>query len=204
MDGINNEIDWEKNPEDVWALKPYIIEKISLIALISEYKLNFEKCSGDGKFSWKLRCPFHSGRNGGIEKTPSFFVSREDNSFFCFSCSSVGNVINFVSLIEKINENLAIEKLAKKLNLIDNDGKICFVMENKERKQIKLIDNYIVNCNILLRDYGEFSRDYVWVEKIAKKLDDFFDSLDFDEGDKAEQAYLKLLDKIKQKKKKRK
>jgi hypothetical protein len=201
MDGINNEIDWEKNPEDVWILKPYVIEKISLIQLIGEYNLKFEKCSGDGKFSWKLRCPFHIGKNGGVEKTPSLFISREDNSFFCFSCGSVGSAISFVSLIEKISEKLALEKLAKKLNLIDNDGKICFVIENKEQKPMKLIDEYIVDCNILLREYGEFSSDYGWVDKIGKKLDDFFDTLEFNDGEKAEKAYLKLIDKIKKKKK---
>ena len=41
-------------------------------------------------------CPFHS------EKTPSFTVYPQDNSFYCFGCGAGGDVITFI----KKRENL--------------------------------------------------------------------------------------------------
>ena len=35
-------------------------------------------------------CPFHS------EKTPSFTVFRNTDSFYCFGCAAGGNVITFI------------------------------------------------------------------------------------------------------------
>ena len=39
-------------------------------------------------------CPFHS------EKTPSFTVYQDTQSFYCFGCGAGGDVISFVKLIK--------------------------------------------------------------------------------------------------------
>ena len=40
----------------------------------------------------RYRCPFHE------EKTGSFFVRPETNSFLCFGCNRAGNAISFVMM----------------------------------------------------------------------------------------------------------
>ncbi len=47
-------------------------------------------------------CPFHN------EKTPSFVVYPDTQSFYCFGCGAAGDVINFV---RKYN-NLGMSKLS--------------------------------------------------------------------------------------------
>lgn len=53
------------------------------------------------------RCPFHS------EKTPSFKVYAETNSFYCFGCGKGGDAIAFVMKMFKLGNISA----AKKLNM---------------------------------------------------------------------------------------
>ena len=43
------------------------------------------------------RCPFHS------EKSPSFTVYPESQSFYCFGCGAGGDVINFIRRIENLD-----------------------------------------------------------------------------------------------------
>lgn len=60
---------------------------------------------------YKARCPFHA------EKTPSFTVSAEKQLFYCFGCGTGGDLIRFVSLIEKIDTAETIRRLADRLGI---------------------------------------------------------------------------------------
>ncbi|MBE6766189.1 MAG: DNA primase [Ruminococcaceae bacterium] len=51
-------------------------------------------------------CPFHN------EKTPSFTVYPENGSYYCFGCGQGGDVITFVSQIEKLDYVEAVKLLA--------------------------------------------------------------------------------------------
>lgn len=51
-------------------------------------------------------CPFHS------EKTPSFTVSAERQSYYCFGCQKGGGVVNFMMDYENLDFLSAIETLA--------------------------------------------------------------------------------------------
>lgn len=57
---------------------------------------------------WKALCPFHS------EKTPSFIVSPERQSWKCFGCGRGGSVIDFVMEYEHVDFVEALETLAEK------------------------------------------------------------------------------------------
>ncbi len=56
-------------------------------------------------------CPFHG------EKTPSFQMSNEKNTYECFGCKKTGNVFDFIQDIEHVDYDGAVEKLAKKYNM---------------------------------------------------------------------------------------
>lgn len=53
-------------------------------------------------------CPFHS------EKTPSFTVYPESQSFYCFGCGAGGDVITFIKKIENLEYMEALKFLAEK------------------------------------------------------------------------------------------
>ena len=56
-------------------------------------------------------CPFHS------EKTPSFTVYPQDNSFYCFGCGAGGDVITFIKKRENLDYPDAIEFLANRAGI---------------------------------------------------------------------------------------
>ena len=56
-------------------------------------------------------CPFHN------EKTPSFTVYPEDNSFYCFGCGAGGDVISFVERMENLDYMEAVRLLAQRAGL---------------------------------------------------------------------------------------
>ena len=61
-------------------------------------------------------CPFHG------EKTPSFNIYTENNSFYCFGCGAGGDVITFIMKIENLDYMEAVRFLAQRagMNMPEN------------------------------------------------------------------------------------
>ena len=61
-------------------------------------------------------CPFHS------EKTPSFVVYPESNSYYCFGCGAGGDSINFIRQIENLDYIEAVKRLADRAGVVIPEG----------------------------------------------------------------------------------
>ena len=74
-------------------------------------------------------CPFHN------EKTPSFNVYLQSNSFYCFGCGVGGDIITFIEKIENLNYIEAVKFLAQRagLEMPENDGKTQELLSIKTR-----------------------------------------------------------------------
>ena len=68
---------------------------------------SYVKLSRKGKNLVGL-CPFHS------EKSPSFFVYPQTQSFYCFGCGAGGDIITFLKKIENIEYIEAVKLLAQR------------------------------------------------------------------------------------------
>ena len=69
-----------------------IKSKIDIASLVGSY-IKLEKAGGN----FKGRCPFHN------EKTPSFFVSPDRGSYYCFGCHAKGDIFTFVQEFEGLD-----------------------------------------------------------------------------------------------------
>ena len=56
-------------------------------------------------------CPFHG------EKTPSFVLYPENDSFYCFGCGAGGDTITFIRKIENLDYIEAVKLLAQRAGL---------------------------------------------------------------------------------------
>ena len=75
--------------------------RLDIVELISEYVPQMRRAGR----SMKARCPFHQ------ERTPSFIVSTERQTFHCFGCAKHGDVITFLREIEHLSFGQALEQL---------------------------------------------------------------------------------------------
>ena len=62
-----------------------------------------------------VTCPFHKG---GSEKHPSLKVYQKTQSWYCFSCKTGGDIVNYVMLRDNRDFNDALRKLATDANIL--------------------------------------------------------------------------------------
>jgi DNA primase len=100
-----------------------IKDKIDIVDFIGSYI----KLDRSG-INYKARCPFHN------EKTPSFFVSPERQSFYCFGCGAKGDIFTFIERFEGLDFKESLKLLADKAGV---------ELKNIESKQKPKQDNLI-------------------------------------------------------------
>lgn len=207
--------DWNdiKN-QDMMEYMNYIISNLPLLDVLKKYGVEVQEI-GLGNFSHRACCPFRTHK-GGNEKTPSFNIDSANNSYFCFGCSSYGNIVSFVQKMMGVNyeyspfkvdggKTEALTRLAKMAGLIDYSGDLKeiknLVIEQEPPKET--IDKYVFNCNIDLRDHllklkgsKKYKKELEWVDKTFIKLDKYLDKIDKFDVDKAKEIYANLKEQI--------
>jgi DNA primase len=80
-----------------------IKERLTIEDVVSSY-IKLERAGAN----FKAKCPFHN------EKTPSFFISPDRGSYYCFGCSAKGDVFSFVEEFEGLDFKGALKVLAER------------------------------------------------------------------------------------------
>ena len=78
-----------------------IKERLTIEEVVSSY-IKLEKSGSNSK----ARCPFHN------EKTPSFFISGDRGTYYCFGCGASGDIFSFVQEFEGLDFKGALKLLA--------------------------------------------------------------------------------------------
>jgi DNA primase len=92
------------------VIKQEVIEQVRTQTDIVQLIGGYVPLKKAGRY-YKGLCPFHS------ERTPSFHVNPERQTYHCFGCGVGGTAINFVMVTEKLEFPEAVRFLAKKLGI---------------------------------------------------------------------------------------
>lgn len=80
-----------------------IKERLSIEEVVSSY-IKLDRAGAN----LKARCPFHN------EKTPSFFISTDRGTYYCFGCGASGDIFTFVEEFEGLDFKGALKLLANR------------------------------------------------------------------------------------------
>ncbi len=120
------------------------VEQIKGMLSIVDFLESYIKLEKSGS-NYKARCPFHN------EKTPSFYVSPDRNSYYCFGCGEKGDIFSFVQKFEGVDFKGALKILADRtgitLDEFKNDSKDekSRLYEALEKACIFFEENYLKN-----------------------------------------------------------
>lgn len=204
-------MEWLTNsPEELWKYRGVIVAKVRLIELLKESGISVTP-KNTGLFTHQIRCPFHKGKNGGVEKTPSFFISDNTNTYHCFACCAGGTVIDFVSQMDGVPPVVALEKLAKRLGIIDKNGKwdelLLNTIDVSELETRETIESHLFEISQMIREHiksfvgmDDFQKELRWVEKVGAKVDDFLTQISHEDCECAEELVKKVKASIKKRK----
>ena len=133
-----------------------IKDRLAIQDVISSY-IKIEKAGSN----FKARCPFHN------EKTPSFFISPDRGTYYCFGCGEKGDAFSFVEKFEGLDFKGALKVLAQKagveLTPVSSGG----VRDDKERLY-KIVEDATVFFEEQLKANTE-ARAYVTSRGITDK-----------------------------------
>ena len=84
-----------------------IKERLSIEDVVSSY-IKLDRAGAN----FKAKCPFHN------EKTPSFFISPDRGSYYCFGCGAKGDIFTFVEEFEGLDFKGTLKMLAQKAGVV--------------------------------------------------------------------------------------
>jgi len=138
-----------------------IREKLDIVEIVREYVPSLKRAGRN----YKANCPFHN------EKTPSFTVNPDKQIFFCFGCSTGGDVFKFVMDIEGLSFPEAARKLAQKAGVeFGEERSHVLTPEDKERLDLKKVLTAAAAFyhKTLFSEAGEKARLYLGERRLSK------------------------------------
>ena len=120
--------------------------------------------------SFKALCPFHQ------EKTPSFNVSPQRQSFHCFGCGAGGSVFRFVMDYEHLDFPAAVRKLATRAGIPIIEDRSFSAADDRQYETRRTLLQLHVDAaewfheNLLKREWAASAREYLKKRGIDRKI----------------------------------
>lgn len=91
-------------------MKRAVVEEIKSRLPLLDLVMGYIQVEQAGK-NYRAKCPFHS------EKTASFYISPERDSYYCFGCGKKGDIFSFVEEYEGLDFKSALKTFAERTHV---------------------------------------------------------------------------------------
>ncbi len=145
-------------------IKDQIKRSVSITDVVLDYGLDLKPA---GKH-YKALCPFHT------EKTPSFFVKPESDSFACYGCNRFGDIFTFVQNMENVGFVEAMNIIIEKFNVhVEKRAGFTYSKDKKYTELNEIALKYF-SSNLFKTEDGKEALDYLKSRNISKNtIEDF-------------------------------
>ncbi|MGE5341018.1 MAG: DNA primase [Candidatus Omnitrophota bacterium] len=144
-------------------VKEQVKSRVSITDVVGLY-INLKP---SGKY-FKALCPFHT------EKTPSFYVMPEKDTFACYGCNKFGDIFTFIQEIENISFTEALKLLVDKFN-IPIDKK--YTQQHGKKDEYVGINEWAMKyfrTTLLESTEGKKAKEYLEKRGISKTTEELF------------------------------
>lgn len=150
------------------AIPPATIEEVSAANDIVDVIGSYFPLKRAGT-NFKALCPFHQ------EKTPSFTVSPQRQSFHCFGCGVGGSVFRFVMDYEHVDFPAAVQKLAARagIRIVEERQSVDEDRQHEARRALLALHAEATEWfhqNLMKRDLGAPARAYLKARGITNEV----------------------------------
>ena len=103
-------------------IKDQIKRSVSITDVVQSYGVDLKSAGNH----YKALCPFHT------EKTPSFFVKPDSESFACYGCNTFGDIFTFVQSMDNVSFVEAMNLLIERFHIpVEKKGGAGYSREKK-------------------------------------------------------------------------
>jgi len=200
---------WDKIDEpliEIEGLIGVILDKVNILSILDKWGIEYSACK-TGEFTHRAKCPFPM-HSFGDERTPSFFVSEEQNKFYCFGCNSGGNTIDMIRLYAGKPFYEAAKWLAEIAGITSGniDESLLNITKKEKRDPEHKIVTHVFRTGIVIRKFLksiEENADYKewveWADKRFIKLDKYLNDLKDDDWEVVRDYHNKIVKYLKRK-----
>jgi len=120
--------------------------------------------------NFKALCPFHQ------EKTPSFHVNPQRQTFHCFGCGVGGSVFRFVMDYEHVDFPAAVRKLGARVGIPVVEERVASASEDRQHEARRTLLQLHAEAaewfheNLLKKKFAEPARDYLKQRGIDNRI----------------------------------
>lgn len=192
-------LDWGDIDVSWLAGENVILDKVGILDILDKCRLEYTAVSS-GDFAYRMRCPF-PWHADGAERTASMYISKDQDSFYCFGCNYNGNTINFAQYLLGKPYDKAIEWL---MNMADISGDLEDIptIHRAPRKPEETISFYILKAGSLIRQWLKISKNSPnyehycwWAERQFSRMDSILDK-DDNQWEEAKMVYDKICERL--------
>ncbi|HEY4513529.1 MAG TPA: DNA primase [Candidatus Paceibacterota bacterium] len=135
-----------------------IKERLSIEEVVSSY-IKLDRAGAN----LKAKCPFHN------EKTPSFFISPDRGSYYCFGCGASGDIFTFVEEFEGLDFKGALKLLADRAGVpLEPYSREAAENKSEKEKLYEAMEEAAEYFENNLKDHENVS-DYLKVRGLTEK-----------------------------------